>query len=164
MVEDVHWAGPTTLQLLARLTATAAECAAIIVMTTRFDGDPFDASWRAQSAGGLSATIDLRPLPPEDGVSLATGVITEMDEFARQCVARAEGNPLFLEQLLRSRLADGDGKLPHSLQGVVLARLDSLPAAERQVLQAASVLGQRFTPEDLKAVLGSTDCECRSHD
>ena len=161
VVEDVHWANQTTRLLLARLTATAAECAALLVMTTRFDGDPFDAGWRAQSAGGLSATIDLRPLLPEDAVNLANGVITEMDEFARQCIARAEGNPLFLEQLLRSRLIDTDGKLPHSLQGVVLARLDNLPAAERRLLQGASVLGQRFTSEDLQAVLGSPDCDCR---
>jgi tetratricopeptide (TPR) repeat protein len=84
-----------------------------------------------------------------------------MDEFARECIARAEGNPLFLEQLLRTRLAGGDGKLPHSLQGVVLARLDSLAAAERQALQAASVLGQRFVAEDLQALLGSADFDCR---
>ncbi len=160
-VEDVHWAGATTLQLLAQLTATCAECAAIVVMTTRFDGDPFDASWRSQSAGGLSSIIDLRPLLPDDAIGLASGVITEMDEFARQCVARAEGNPLFLEQLLRSRLADGDGRLPHSLQGVILARLDNLPAPERRALQAASVLGQRFTSTDLQAILGSSDTDCR---
>lgn len=161
VVEDVHWASATTLRLLAQLAVTAAEAAATVVMTTRFDGDPFDATWRAQSGGALSATLDLRPLLAEDAIGLASGVITDIDEFARECVARAEGNPLFLEQLLRSRLADSQSRLPHSLQGVVLARLDSLPVAERRALQAASVLGQRFTTRDLQAVLGSADVDCQ---
>ena len=160
-VEDVHWASATTLQLLAQLAATATGCAAVVVMTTRFDGDPFDATWRAQSAGGLSVMIDLRPLPPEDAADLATSIIAELDEFAHECVARAEGNPLFLEQLLRSRVAGGGEKLPHSLQGVVLARLDSLAPAERQALQAASVLGQRFVAEDLQALLGLANFDCQ---
>lgn len=153
-IEDVHWANEATLHLLALLAAAAEQCAAVVVMTTRFDGDPFDANWRAQSSGGLAVTIDLRPLRAEDATKLASGVFSEVDDFARQCVARAEGNPLFLEQLLRSKLSDGDGKLPHSIQGVVLARLDSLADADRRALQAASVLGQRFVQDDLQALLG----------
>ena len=94
-------------------------------MTTRFDGVPFNADWRAQSSGGVGVTIDLRPLQTEDATVLASGVISEADDFTRQCVARAEGNPLFLEQLLRSRLGDSSETLPHSVQGVVLARLDA---------------------------------------
>jgi tetratricopeptide (TPR) repeat protein len=160
-IEDMHWANAGTLHLLAQLAATAGQCAAVVAMTTRFVGDPFEAGWRAESAGALSVTVDLRALRPEDAVSLATGVIAEVDDFARECIVRAEGNPLFLEQLLRSRLIDSDGKLPHSLQGVVLARLDSLAEADRRALQAASVLGQRFVQDDLRALLESPDYDCR---
>lgn len=158
-VEDVHWANANMLHLLARLGAAAGQCPAVVVMTTRVEGDPFDADWRAESNGEPSVIIDLKPLRPDDAAGLASAIAPEIDEFARQCIARAEGNPLFLEQLLRSR-RDGGGRLPHSVQGVVLARLDSLPDADRRALQAASVLGQRFDPEDLKALLGAADYEC----
>lgn len=154
-VEDVHWANKATLGLLAQLAAAADHCTAVLIMTTRIDGDPFDADWRAQSSGGPAVTIDLRPLAPEDAVQLVTGILSEVDDFATQCVVRAEGNPLFLEQLLRSKLQDGDAKLPHSIQGVVLARLDSLAEPDRHALRAASVLGQRFVPGDLQALLGT---------
>ena len=163
-IEDLHWANDATLYLLAQLAAAAEKCAAVIAMTTRFDGDPFDANWRSQSSGSLAVTIDLRPLRPEDATQLAVGVIAELDEFARQCVARAEGNPLFLEQLLRNRLADSDGKLPLSIQGVVLARLDNLAEQDRRALQAASILGQRFTQDDLQAILGTARIDCSTLD
>jgi len=160
-VEDLHWANEATLYLLAQLAAVSATCPAVVVMTTRFDGDPFNADWRAQSSGGVGVTIDLRPLQTEDATVLASGVISEADDFTRQCVARAEGNPLFLEQLLRSRLGDSSETLPHSVQGVVLARLDSLAETDRRALQAACVLGQRFLEDDLRALLGSADYDCR---
>jgi class 3 adenylate cyclase len=161
-VEDVHWANEATLYLLARLAGEAVQRAAVVAMTTRSDGDPLDAAWRAQAAGSLSVTIDLRALRPEDATDLAAGIIAEIDDFARRCIARAEGNPLFLEHLLRSRLIDGEGTLPHSLQGVVLARLDSLAEADRRALQAASVLGQRFDEQDLRALLESASHDCRT--
>lgn len=158
-IEDVHWANADMLHLLARLVSAAGTCAAVVVMTTRVEGDPLDAAWRAQSGGEPSVVIDLRPLRPQDAANLASAIESEIDEFVRQCIDRAEGNPLFLEQLLRSR-RDGGGKLPHSLQGVVLARLDTLPEADRRALQAASVLGQRFDPEDLAALLGGASHDC----
>lgn len=161
-IEDAHWADETTRHLLARLAGAAATCAVVLAITTRFDGDPFDAAWRAQSAGGLSATIDLRPLRDEEAKSLAVAVIDKLDAFARQCIERAEGNPLFLEQLLRSHLADPTGRLPHSLQGVVLARLDSLAESDKQALQAASVLGQRFALDDLRSLIGVAEYDVRA--
>lgn len=158
-VEDVHWANADMLHLLARLVSAAGTCAAVVVMTTRVEGDPFDAAWRAESGGEPSVVIDLRPLRPEDAANLASAIESEIDEFVRRCIDRAEGNPLFLEQLLRSR-RDGGGKLPHSLQGVVLARLDNLLEADRRALQAASVLGQRFELDDLTALTGVADYDC----
>lgn len=158
-VEDVHWANADMLHLLARLVSATKTCAAVVVMTTRVEGDPFDESWRAESNDEPSIVIDLSPLRPQDAANLASAIASEIDEFVRQCIDRAEGNPLFLEQLLRSR-RDGGGKLPHSLQGVVLARLDNLPESDRRAIQAASVLGQRFERDDLAALLGVTGYDC----
>ena len=83
------------------------------------------------------------------------GILGDLCNRATQCGVRAEGNPLFLQQLLRSKPQDGDAKLPHSIQGVVLARLDSLAEQDRHALRAASVLGQRFVLGDLQALLGT---------
>ncbi|MFO1122908.1 MAG: adenylate/guanylate cyclase domain-containing protein [Hyphomicrobiales bacterium] len=153
-VEDMHWADDEARAHLARLAAVSAQSPVVTVMTTRFDGDPFDQDWRAQSSGALATTIDLRPLRSEDATRLAQELKADADDFARACVQRAEGNPLFLEQLLRSRTTDADSPLPHTLQGVVLARLDGLPETDRRALQAACVLGQRFTPAAVAHLLG----------
>ena len=64
----------------------------------------------------------------------------------RRCVERAEGNPLFLEQLLRSRATDQEGHLPPSVHGVVLARLDRLAQPDRRAIETAAILGQRLDP------------------
>lgn len=154
-VEDLHWASEEVRSHLARLASVTGHAPVVVVMTTRFDGDPFDADWRAQSSGTLATTIDLRPLRAEDATRIVSWLKADIDDFARACVQRAEGNPLFLEQLLRSRIAGVDGPLPHTLQGVVLARLDGLPEADRRALQAASILGQRFTAEAAAHLLGN---------
>jgi class 3 adenylate cyclase/tetratricopeptide (TPR) repeat protein len=154
-IEDLHWASEEMRHHLARLAGVTRQAPVVVAMTTRFDGDPFDAGWRAQSSGALATTIDLRPLRAEDATRLVSWLKDDIDDFARACVQRAEGNPLFLEQLLRSRIAGVDGPLPHTLQAVVLARLDGLPDADRLALQAASVLGQRFTAEAAAHLLGT---------
>src|SRR5262249_8652840 len=84
---------------------------------------------------------------------LASGYLETIAEVVQRCIARAEGNPLFLDQLLRHAEEHVDSGLPASIQGLVQARLDRLAPADKQALQAASVLGQRFTPEGLSAVL-----------
>ena len=73
-------------------------------------------------------------------------------QFARACVDRAEGNPLFLEQLLRNAEEGAITELPGTIQSLVLARLDRLPVRDRRALQAAAVLGQRFPLYQLRAV------------
>jgi predicted ATPase len=76
-----------------------------------------------------------------------------MEEYMRRCVERAEGNPLFLEQLLRSRATDQKDHLPPSLHGVVLARLDRLGPNDRRAIEAAAILGQRFRLADLRRLI-----------
>jgi predicted ATPase len=99
-VEDVHWADPETLSLLAAITRATAMSRTVLVMTTRVEGDPLDAQWRSLAGGGTLITVDLSPLSPADARSIARRFI-DVTAFADQCVERAGGNPLFLEQLLR---------------------------------------------------------------
>ena len=155
-VEDVHWADKATLYLLAHQAAGIADCAAALIMTTRPEGDPFGADWRAQSPHAPAITIELGPLPPEDAVQLVAGIQTGIDDFASQCVARAEANPLFLEQLLRHKSQGGMARLPHSIQAVVLARLDSLAEPDRWALRAAGMVAVQTAGHFGSKMLGSS--------
>ena len=155
-VEDIHWGDADTLSLLAAITRATAASRSVLAMTSRLEGDPLDAHWRALAGGAALITVDLSPLSPADALSIARRFI-DADAFATQCVERAGGNPLFLEQLLRSAGDLTDGRLPSSIQNVVLARTDLLTVEDRRAIQAASVLGQRFTLPHLRALL----CEPR---
>ena len=158
-VEDVHWADPETLSLLAAITRATAISRTVLVMTTRIEGDPLDMHWRSIAGGGTLITIDLSPLSPADARSIARRFI-DATAFADQCVERAGGNPLFLEQLLRGAGDLTDGRLPASIQSVVLARTDLLSAQDRRAIQAASVLGQRFSFAHLRALLQQPQYDC----
>ena len=151
-VEDIHWADAETLSLLAAITRATAASRSVLAMTTRLEGDPLDAHWRGMAGGAALITVDLSPLSSVDALSLARRFI-DADAFATQCVERAGGNPLFLEQLLRSAGDLTDGRLPSSIQNVVLARTDLLSVEDRRAIQAASVLGQRFTLPHLRSLL-----------
>jgi tetratricopeptide (TPR) repeat protein len=157
VIEDVHWAQRLTLAHLAKLAATVAECPALLVMTSRIEGDPLDPEWRSEAAGAPLMTIDLGPLRREEALALAGALFDAVDRFAEQCVERAAGNPLFLEQLLRHADESGEAGVPGSVQSLVQARLDRLEPADKAALQAASVLGQRFGQEALGHLLDRPD-------
>lgn len=154
-VEDIHWADANFLATLAALTDQAATGRAVLLMTSRLDPDPIDAAWRAGLRYGHVATIDLAPISITEALEMSRQIAADLGQFAHDCVTRAEGNPLFLEQLLRSRISGESGDLPDSLQNVVLARLDQLPMEEREALQVASILGQQFRARDLVRILGT---------
>ena len=159
VIEDVHWADEETLSLLAAITRATAESRTALVMTTRPEGDPLDARWRAMIAGATVVTIDLSPLTPADALIIARKFI-DADAYAAQCVERAGGNPLFLEQLLRGARDLTDGRLPASIQSVVLARTDLLPAQDRRAIQTASILGQQFSLLHLRELLREPQYSC----
>jgi class 3 adenylate cyclase len=152
IVEDVHWADAETLGQLAALARAAAQCRAALALTTRIGGDPLDAGWRAAAAGAFQLTIDLAPLTLAEAETIARS-FAAAEDFAAKCVERAGGNPLFLEQLLRAAGDLVDGKLPSSVQSVVLARVDLLAPNDRRAIEAASALGQRFALAPLRAVI-----------
>ena len=80
--------------------------------------------------------------------------------MAQSCLERAAGNPLFLEQLLRSVQEGTEEGLPDSIQSLVLARMDRLKPEDKRALQAASVIGQRFDGEALYDLLETDDYDC----
>jgi tetratricopeptide (TPR) repeat protein len=160
VVEDLHWADESTLQYLAELTATVTESRVALVMTSRIDGDPIDEAWRGAARGSPLLTLDLGPLRRQEAIALAGGSIETMPRLAMACIERAEGNPLFLEQLLRVAEETAAATLPGSIQSLVLARLDQLNPLDRQALQTAAILGQRFSLEALRRLLRNAGYSC----
>jgi tetratricopeptide (TPR) repeat protein len=129
-------------------------------MTSRLEGDPLDHVWRSSAGGSPLLTLDIGPLRDDEAGALAHAYVDASAELARRCVARAAGNPLFLDQLLRHAEESAEEGVPASVQSLVQARLDHLSPADRQALQAASALGQRFTADALGHLLGQPTHDC----
>jgi class 3 adenylate cyclase/tetratricopeptide (TPR) repeat protein len=156
VVEDLHWAVPSTLARLATLGSATGECPVVLVTTARLAGDPLGEATGAPAAARRTpaVTMELPPLRRDEALALVDHLFGARDRFALNCVERAEGNPLFLEHLLRSRDdVAGRAGLPTSIQSVVLARVDALSVPDKRALQAASVLGQRFALDALRYLL-----------
>lgn len=162
IVEDVHWADPLILSYLAALAYQVSLCPAVLLMTTRVEGDPLDIDWRATTRNSPLITIDLVPLRKEEAAEMARGFLSANEQVALASIERAEGNPLFLEQLLRSAEERGDEEIPASIQSLVLSRIDRLPPADKRALQAASVIGQRFSPAAVRFLIEDEDYGCRT--
>jgi tetratricopeptide (TPR) repeat protein len=158
--EDIHWGAPLLLGCLAALTIATRHHPLLLAMTSRFEGDPIDRAWRSASHGTPLLTMDLGPLTAEEASSLAGAMVQSPERFAAQCIERAEGNPLFLEQLLRNALEAGGSGMPPTIQSLVLARMDRLPARDKLALQAASVIGKRFSLDALRFVLDDASYAC----
>ena len=160
VVEDLHWADPLTLLSLAAIAAAVPAGPALLVMTSRREGDRLDAAWRARCADAPLTTIDLGPLRRSEALAFAGGYLVASHRRALECVDRAGGNPLFLEQLLRHAEADADNAVPPSIRSLVLARMDRLPPPDRRALQAASVAGQRVALDMLRHLVAMPDYDC----
>jgi len=160
IVEDVHWADSLVLAHLAAMTATVGECPAVLVMTTRIESDPIDQTWRATTRNAPLMTIDLRPLREAEAKEFAGGFIDATSRYVQNCIERADGNPLFLEQLLRSAEDAETDDVPASIQSLVLARMDRLDPADKKALQAASAIGQRFSLNTLEHLLETPGYAC----
>ena len=158
-IEDLHWADTITLTYVAALARATPKGRTLLVLTSRADGDPLAGGFRASLAGCALITLDLAPLTDADAVTLAGGLFATSAALARKCIERAGGNPLFLEQLLRTA-EESDDRLPASLHSLVLARVDRLPERERAALRAAAVLGQRFPLAALRHLTGAPDYDC----
>ncbi len=159
VVEDIHWADPALLGLLADLGADAASVPVLMLLTGRTEGEPLAQAWRGAMQGTPLTTLDMGPLRLEVAHEIAREIGGSDQVWVEQCIRRAGGNPLFLEHLLREEPGLDDA-VPASVQGLVERRLDRLGAEERRAVQAAAVLGQRFSAEALTALLGRRRDPC----
>ena len=160
LIEDLHWASQDLLRHLARLARVAGESRIVLAMTSRFEGYPLDGAWRALAHGSPLTTVDLGPMRPQECLQLATGMLHSSDRLVAECIERSDGNPLFLEQLLRNAAESHAPNVPASIQSLVLARMDRLDQRDKVALQAASVIGKRFPMDALQALIGDARYVC----
>ncbi|MCG8346978.1 MAG: AAA family ATPase, partial [Chloroflexales bacterium] len=145
--EDLHWADQTSLDLWQYVTEQIADLPVFLLGVHR---PQF--GWGADAPDGADV-LTLNELSPADSEALLLarlGSRAVSTELLQQIVARANGNPLFLEELLRAVIgANGSAttsldQLPDSLNDLLLARIDQLDEYSRSLLRIASVIGQRF--------------------
>ncbi len=152
LFNDVQFMDDATIGLLKRLSADIAARPWLIVTTRRPE---------TLSAAPAAATITLTPLTRSAAEELAAAAVEDTPlppHRMRQLVQRADGNPLFLHQLVAGALAGADlEELPDSIEGVIAARIDRLPPRRRRWLRAASVLGMIVDPHTFGELVADTD-------
>ena len=149
VLEDLHWAEPTLLDLIEHLADWTRDAAILLLCLARPELLEERPSW---AGGKLNATsILLEPLSEQESDVLIESLVEdplEVDVRAR-IVEAAGGNPLFLEQMLamvtEEGTAGGDLAVPPSIQALLAARLDRLQPDERAVLERAAVAGREFS-------------------
>jgi class 3 adenylate cyclase/tetratricopeptide (TPR) repeat protein len=159
LFDDIHWAEATFLELV-EYVAGNAEAPILLVCSTRRDLVDRRPEW---SAANGARRIELAPLSNDDAGTVAGHLLGQagLDEDIRaRVVEAAEGNPLFVEQLLSMLIDEGlirfdEGRwhptralgrvsVPPTIQALLAARLDHLDADERAVLEPAAVIGHLF--------------------
>jgi len=147
VVEDVHWAEPTLLDLLEYVAAFSRGLPILLVCLTRPELLEAHPAWAAPQEG--RSVHVLQPLTAGDAEELVAALGAPAQ--AGRIVAAAEGNPLFLEQLVA--VGADDETLPPTIHAVLAARIDRLEPAERAVLLRASVEGRTFHAGALRELL-----------
>jgi class 3 adenylate cyclase/tetratricopeptide (TPR) repeat protein len=174
IIEDLHWIDSASEELLAKITDSKTKLRLLLVTTRRPEYTPL---WRDRPAvTSLSlerlAVGDMRRL-----VQARLNVDALPEGLARHLTEKAEGNPLFAEEIVsylteRGILRTDSGKLdfndstvtgtlPASVQTLLAARVDRLSPNDRALLQAASVIGRRFDPLLLAVAVNDTDVDDR---
>lgn len=161
-IEDLHWASEPMRLAVRALARCALEQRLVLLTTSRIEGDPIDPTFRRELGAAPVTVIELGPLRPEATQRLARAAASALHQAdTARLVARSGGNPLFLEQLVLSAGDTEARTLPDTIRALVQARLDRLVPADRAALQAASVLGQRFSLAALRALAQRADYEVR---
>jgi predicted ATPase len=157
VLEDLHWAEPTFLDLVETLAAQAEAAPMVLLGLARPELLEQRPAWAAGARRAVS--VALEPLADDDAAALldALAGAPPPGSGRRQLLEAAAGNPLFLEQLAASlgerRQEEGRPPLPPTIQALLAARLERLGPGERAVLTHAAVLGTDFSSQMLAGLL-----------
>ena len=153
-VEDIQWAEQTLLDLLENVLETAADSAILMICAARASVLEIRPGW-----GERGKVLTLEPLGADHSEAIvreALGGAELAESVVAQIVDAAEGNPLYVMQIVSMLLEEGalpEMRIPPTIQALLAARLDLLSAAERAVLESASVVGQRFSRPAVEALV-----------
>jgi ABC-type oligopeptide transport system substrate-binding subunit/class 3 adenylate cyclase len=163
LLEDLHWADDSSLDVLNHLALALTDQPLMIVSTARPELYDHRPHWGEGQP--FHAELHLRPLSKRNARRLVDEILQRVDTVPaalRDMVVRnAEGNPFFVEELIKMLIEDGlivkaqdqwrldlsrlaEVRVPSTLTGVLQARLDRLPTEERTIIQQASVVGRMF--------------------
>jgi class 3 adenylate cyclase len=176
-LEDVHYADRCTRELAEDLLTVTDRAPLLLVFTSRPDPSSEGSRLRLRVLADYAHRTDdvtLGPLSESAALAYLRVLMPGLDDSARKTIAdRAEGNPLYLEELLRA-LVDGGGLerhqtwtltvkaanlLPPALENLLVARIDRLPEEARRLAQVAAVIGRTFPVRVLERVADSDDVE-----
>ena len=169
-LEDLHWADAESLEFLNYLAEVDRDVPLLVLAFTRPTLFERRTDWRGIE--GLQQRLDLQPLSKDMSRLLADELLKKLPEIPAALrellTSSAEGNPFYMEELVKMLIDQGAiqtgpvwkvdaerllfTKVPPTLTGVLQARLDGLPAAERRALQKASIVGAVFWDRALAAI------------
>jgi predicted ATPase len=163
LLEDIHWADNSSLEMLTDLAKGLARQPVMVVGLTRPTIFERMAGWGSDFPG--HERLDLRPLSPDDSQHLIHEILRKVqqvpDALRDLVVNKAEGNPFYLEEIIKMLIEDGviikgtpfwwveparldTERIPTTLSGILQTSLDRLSPEERTILQQASVVGRTF--------------------
>lgn len=161
LIEDLHWADNNTLDCIASIAAGIHHVPVILLLTTRPQNEPLSPTWRSKMQNTPLISFYLAALHEQEAIKMVRSFVHVDETGQRAIIERAEGNPLFLEQLVRNVGGVNEtSKLPATLQSLVQSKLDKLPLNDRHAARAASIIGQCFSAELLCYLLDDTDYDC----
>ena len=142
--EDVHWADDALLDLIDYLVSHLRDVRLVVLALARPEFAETGRTWGGGMVG--QTTLPLEPLSDTDSKAIATALLLgAVPATIDRVVSVAEGNPLFLEELVASVTEeDQSEELPSTVRAAIAARIDALPAPARAALLHASVIGQSF--------------------
>ncbi|NJP04946.1 MAG: AAA family ATPase [Chloroflexaceae bacterium] len=169
--DDLQWADASSLHIIGRLAQEASQVPLLLLMTYR-PSPPIDEPWCLLP---LTTRVVLDELSVEQSIDLLSGLLNHeppADMFP--LLERTQGNPFFVEELVRSLIASGtlahhaNGSwyltrpldqvvVPNSIEGLIMSRLDQLDDTCRMLLQIASIMGNRFDIELLASIADHPD-------
>ena len=175
--EDLHWADPTSLELLKQLLALTDRGSPLLLICV-FRPEMEHGCWRIKETAariyrGRHIDLWLDPLSTAESETLVGNLLHVEDlpqELSGRVLSHAEGNPFFVEEIIRSLMDSGaiardditgrweatqhvdDIAVPDTLHGVLMARIDRLQEETKRVLQLAAVIGRIFVYRILAAI------------
>jgi class 3 adenylate cyclase/tetratricopeptide (TPR) repeat protein len=142
--DDIHWAEAALLDLVEYVATFTQDVPLLVLCTARSDLFDLRPTWTAPK--GNATTLTLQALSEDDSVTLVEQ-LGDLGEDARERIVHvAEGNPLYVEQLVAMQAERGNGELevPPTLHALLTARIDRLEERERAVVQRGAVEGRLF--------------------